>query len=72
MANWQNMLSGAGLYLLAIAMIYGRRQYYPTKFEKTQVVQTILKAEKRDKADKMYHLDESTAKREYLALVGSK
>ena len=72
MANWQNMLSGAGLYLLAIAMIYGRREYYPTKFEKTQTVQTILKSEKRDKADKMYHLDESTANREYQALVKTK
>ena len=43
------MLSGIGLYLFAVGMIYGRREYYPTKAEKR-----IVKADKRDKDKKVF------------------
>ncbi len=52
--NWQNMLSGIGLYLFAVGMIYGRREYYPTKVEKTDTIQRIVKADKRDKDKKVF------------------
>ncbi len=54
--NWQNMLSGIGLYLVAVALIYGRKEYYPKKLEKTGTIQAIVKAEKRDSAKKEYAL----------------
>ncbi len=52
--NWQNMLSGIGLYLFAVGLIYGRKEYYPKKAEKTNTIQTIIKADKRDKDNKVF------------------
>ena len=50
--NLQNVASGVGLYLLVIGVLFGRTNYYPRSFEKTDTMKSILKAEKRgDKKD---------------------
>ena len=40
------MLSGIGLYLVAVALAYGRKEYYPKQLEKTNTIQTIVNATK--------------------------
>ncbi len=59
--NWQNMLSGVGLYLLAVGLLYGRVEIFPKALEKTGRVQHVLQAEKRDPDKKTYDFDYTEA-----------
>ena len=46
--NTEHLLSGIGLYLLAIAILYGRHEVLPKDLEKTDIVKEIYKAPKRE------------------------
>ena len=46
--NTQPLLSGAALYLLVIAVLYGRWEVLPKGYEKTDIMQTIYKQAKRE------------------------
>ncbi len=55
------MLSGVGLYLLAVGLLYGRVEIFPKALEKTGRVQHVLQAEKRDPDKKTYDFDYTEA-----------
>ncbi len=59
MPTAQNMLSGVGLYLLAIGVLYGRTLVYPKALEN-------VKADKRDKDKKLFNLDIKRRNRKLL------
>ena len=52
MANYMNYLSGVGLYVLLILVLYGQKEILPKNVYKSLDTEAYLKAPKRDKSAK--------------------
>ena len=51
MANYMNYLSGVGLYVLLILVLYGQKEILPKNVYKALDTDANLKAQTRDKGD---------------------